>query len=403
MVDDLPTNRKLLRIMLEPEGHEVVEAADGLEALEILEREKIEAIISDILMPRMDGYRFCYGVRKTERTRELPFIICSSTYTSPADRRLALEVGADKYFKNPVAAKEVLAALEEFSREAKYKMPRNILIPTEETVMREYNEVLVRKLEEKNTELEKTQAELLRVNRELENLIHERTAELEAANLELEAFNRSVSHDLRTPLTEIYVYSQLLQTQQGADPDRYGQEFAGKIVRAAKKMDLLIKELMKLSQVQHSEVCRRPVDLSAVVSAIVERLPSLEAPRTVEFIVAPGVAAEADGALVQIALDNLLNNAWKYTAKREQTRIEFGKQKENGATVYFVRDNGAGFDMALASRLFQPFERLHSSEEFLGTGIGLTIVQRVIARHGGRIWAESRPGEGATFYFTLAQ
>ena len=272
----------------------------------------------------------------------------------------------------------------------------------------EYNEALVRELEEKKTDLEKTQAELIRINREIEQRVRDRTTELQAANAELEAanaeldtVNRSVTHDLRSPLTEIYAYSQMLQVQQAALPAEE-REFVGKIVLASLRMELLIKRLDNLSRIKHNQLHRRSFDLSAAVSALAARFPGLDPLRTVAFVIAPGVMVEADGDLLQIALNNLLSNAWKYTSNCSRAKIEFGQLEQNGKAIYFVRDNGPGFDLGLAGRLFRSLQRPHSQEEFSGAGIGLTIVQRVVVRHGGRIWAETKPGEGAAFYFTLA-
>jgi len=275
--------------------------------------------------------------------------------------------------------------------------------------MKEFNEDRVRKLEEKNAELQKTQAELMRLKQELEQRLRERTGELRAANVELEAthaeldvFNRSVSHDLRSPLTEIYAFSQMLLARRTQQPEPDGRDFAGKIMQAAQRMEFLIKELDKLSRIKHYGLHRRPFDLSVAVSALAARLRGIDTPRKVEFVIAPGVIVEADGDLLQVALDHLLNNAWKYTSECPRAKIEFGQLEQTGQAIYFVRDNGAGFDMGSASRLFRFFERLHSKEELVAAGIGLTMVQRVIARHGGSIWVESKPGEGAAFYFTLA-
>jgi signal transduction histidine kinase len=403
VVDDIPANRKLLRVQLEGEGHSVFEAADGIEALESLAHEKVDVIISDILMPRMDGYRLCHEVRNNDRLRNLPFIICSSTYTSEADAKLAMEVGADRYFKKPAATREITAALEEFRSMAKSGRPREASLPEEGFVMKEYSEALVRKLEEKNSELERTQAELLRLNQCLEQRIEERTVDLREANAELDAFNRSVTHDLRTPLTEVYAYSQLLQGNKAGPLTEPVRDFVGKILAAATRMESLIKQLMKLSLIKQGDLRRAEFRLNTAAAGAIARLREQEPGRQVEFVIAPDLVVNADVQLVHIALENLINNAWKYSAKNPQARIELGQVIWNNERVFFVRDNGVGFDMQQAGRLFRPFERLHSPGEFPGTGVGLSIVERIVTRHGGRIWAESKPGTGATFYFTLSQ
>src|SRR5437867_219723 len=231
VVADLPNNRKLQRTVLEPEGHLVLEAADGLEALDLLEREKVDAIISDTLMPRMDGYRLCYALRNHKQLKHLPFIISSSTGVSAADEKLAKDVGADKYFEKPAPARAILEALQEFAVDAKYQKPRAMDILEERTVMKEFSEVLARELEEKSTELQKIQTELLRMNLELEERVKERTAQLEEANAELEAFNRSVSHDLRNPLTEILLSAEMLQMRCRASLDADGAEVLERVMR----------------------------------------------------------------------------------------------------------------------------------------------------------------------------
>lgn len=406
VVDDLPTNRKLLRVTLEPEGHTILEAEDGVAALEVLRNEPVDAVISDILMPRMDGYRLCFEVRNTPRLKDLPFLIFSSTYTSPADAKLAMEVGADKYLKKPCPTKALMEALKEAAPDPNKPKHHGITISEERFVMKEYSQVLVSKLETKNSELERTEAELMRVNRELEQLVKERTAELEQANADLEAFNRSVSHDLRGPLSEMQGYAQILQAGTVEQFNAVGREFAGKIFNAAVRMEGMIREFLKLAQAKQGQLFRQDFSLSRLATGIADRLREGQPARKAEFVVEPDLRAEADLQLIQIALENLLGNAWKFTSLKPMTRIQVGRVSSTSsspsvAAVFFVRDNGAGFDAAQAGRMFKPFERLHAQSQFPGTGIGLTIVQRIVTRHGGKIWAEGEPGKGAAFYFTL--
>ncbi len=225
--------------------------------------------------------------------------------------------------------------------------------------------------------------------------------ELEAANKELEAFSYSVSHDLRAPLRAMDGFSESLLQDYGCSLDEAGQNYIQRIRKASQTMAQLIDDILKLSRISRTEMFRGIVNLSMMVKVIGEELKANQPKRQAEFLVAPEVIVNGDKNLLQIALNNLLGNAWKYTGKCEKTRIEFGVARQNGETVYFVRDNGVGFDMRYAGKLFQPFQRLHSSKDYPGTGIGLATVQRVIRRHGGRIWAESEIGKGTTFYFTL--
>jgi signal transduction histidine kinase len=401
IVDDHPTNLKLLRVMLEGEGFKILQAADGLEALAVLERENVNAVISDILMPRMDGYRLCLELRKREKGKTLPVIIYTSTYTSPGDEKCALDAGADRYIRKPAPVQTMLDALNELLKTPPGPPIQPVSIPAELEVMKEYSEALIRKLEEKNKELERAKAEITKANEDLERHVHERTAELEDANTELEAFSRSVAHDLRNPLSIILGFAHLLERNCGYKLDEAEAKFLRKITESSSRMEALIVDLLKLSQGKRAEMRRGPVDVSVIAHEILQKLQEISPGRTVQVVIAPDVVVDADAPLVRIALENLLGNAWKFTGKKKDARIEFGVERHDVQPFCFVRDNGAGFDMARAEKLFGAFQRLHSLDEFPGTGIGLTTVQRIIRRHGGRIWADSAVGKGTTFYFTL--
>ncbi len=235
----------------------------------------------------------------------------------------------------------------------------------------------------------------------LERTVTERTAELLLANRELEAFAYSVSHDLRSPLRAINAFSRILADEHAEDLGPTGIADLERIRAAGTRMDELIVSLLDLSRIARADLRRSPVDLSALASSIGSEL-ARSRPSHVELVVEPGLEARADASLVRIALTNLLDNAWKFTAKTEAPRVEVGAVRSGPeAPVFFVRDNGAGFDPGHANDLFLAFRRLHAPHEFPGTGIGLATVQRIVSRHGGRIWAESAVGQGATFFFTL--
>lgn len=239
------------------------------------------------------------------------------------------------------------------------------------------------------------------LNATLEARVRQRTAELESRNRELEAFSYSVAHDLRGPLRAIDGFSHLLIEDCGSRLDADGHTYLGRIRAASQRLGELIDDILDLARISRHEMERQPVDLSARVAALRQELEEQEPQRHVEWRIAPGALAQADPVLIGHVVENLVRNAWKFSVERSPARIEFGGRTEGGETVFYVADNGAGFDMAYVDKLFKPFQRLHHASRFAGTGIGLAIVARVIERHGGRIWAESVPDKGATFHFTL--
>lgn len=223
----------------------------------------------------------------------------------------------------------------------------------------------------------------------------------EAANRELEAFSYSVAHDLRSPLRGISGFSGALLDDYGDKLDENGKALIYRVTASAERMGHIIDALLSLARLSRTQVRRETVNLTLIARTIAEHLRATEPKRNVEFVVSDGIVARGDPSLLRAVLENLLENAWKFTNKRDHARIEFGCSAEPGALHYYVRDNGAGFDMAYAGRLFTPFQRLHSMDQFEGTGVGLATVQRIILRHGGRVWAESKENEGTVFQFTL--
>ncbi len=252
------------------------------------------------------------------------------------------------------------------------------------------------------SELKETLRENERLNNELEERVRSRTAELENANRELEAFCYSVSHDLRAPLRSIDGFSSSLMEDCGAELGNTARGYLLRVRESTHRMSSLIDELLSLSRLSRSDLHRETVDMSGLVRGICEEQLSAEPQRPMEFRIQDGVTAHGDTELLRAVLQNLIGNAWKFTGKTDTPAVEFGcENNAAGEKVYFVRDNGVGFDMAHAKRLFRAFERLHSKKEFDGTGIGLATVDRIIKRHGGRVWAESEPGCGSTFRFVL--
>lgn len=261
--------------------------------------------------------------------------------------------------------------------------------------------LLIDSFNEMLREIQRRDNALRQAQDELEQRVADRTRELVSANRELEAFSYSVSHDLRGPLDSLNGFVYVLLKQYGAKLDEQARELIQQIRASGKRMISLVDDLLNLSRVTTSVMHEEKVDLSAVARSIMEELCRIAPQRKVDFVAPVTDEAYGDAHLLHIVMDNLLRNAWKYTSRHDSARIEFGQEMKRGHMAYFVRDDGSGFDQRSADRLFQPFQRLHSAEQFPGSGIGLATVRRIIQRHGGEIWAEGAIEKGATFYFTL--
>ena len=349
VVDDNPDLRDYISGLLR-NHYRVTTANDGIEALEAIRSDPPDIVLSDVMMPRMHGIELVQALRGDPDTVNLPIILLSARAGGEAAIE-GLDAGSDDYLTKPFTAQELLARV--------------------------------------------------RAHLRLAQMRRSWAAELEAANRELDAFSYSVAHDLRAPLRAIDGFSQMIVDEDAANLSVEGRRSLGIVIDSAKRMSQLIEDLLYLAKVSQGEPRRTLFDLSALVETITAELRQREPERRVELSIEEGLQVDADPQLVQIVLENLLRNAWKFTSKRERAEIAFGSSAVDGDICYYVRDNGAGFDMAYAAKLFGVFQRLHSVSEFEGTGVGLATVKRIITRHGGRVWAVGERARGATFYFSL--
>ncbi len=379
-VDDSATFLHLLAEALSGEGYDVILAHSGEEALEMLAVQHVDCILLDLLMPGISGQETCRRIKQAPGLRDIPLIML----TAMEDREAMIEglgAGADDYLSKS-SHLEVLRArvraqlrrrqFEEENRQIRNQLLRAELEASEATAARELAETRARLVEE-----------------------------LQQKNRELESFSYTVSHDLRAPLRTIDGFTTALAEDYGTLFDERAHGYMQRVQAASRRMAELIDDLLKLSRLGRAAIHPRTVDLSAMVRDITDNLIKASPHRNARVIIQPDVNACADPRMMRVLLENLLGNAWKFTAREAEAVIEFGVHEDRREPVYLVCDNGAGFDMAYAEKLFTPFQRLHSDADYPGTGIGLATVQRIVERHGGHIWADGQPGRGARFHWTL--
>src|SRR5215210_8394253 len=377
LVDDQPANLVALEAMLQGLGQNLVKAESGREALKWLLTHDFAVILLDVKMPEMDGFETAEIIRQRDKSRHTPIIFLTAADSTQQQAVRGYAVGAADYLVKPVVPEFVRSKVAVFVELAK----KNELLRRQAKLLAESEQAAL--------ELAETRAELVR--------------DLEHKNRELESFSYAVSHDLQAPLRRIDSFSRAILESQAEKLDEAGQRYLDRVREASQQMSQLIDDVLYLSRVTRADLREQDVDLSSLAQLILSRFQESEPARKVEVRIRPGVIVTGDGQLLRIALENLFENAWKFSSKQAESRIEFGVTQASGEPTYFVRDNGAGFDMTYADRLFGPFQRLHAQGEFPGSGIGLATVQRIIHRHGGRVWAEGLVGQGATFQFTLGK
>jgi two-component system sensor histidine kinase/response regulator len=452
IAEDSPTQAEKLSHYLSARGHSVTVTRNGKLALAAALESKPGMVITDVVMPEMDGYSLCRQIKASPTLKDVPVVLLTSL-SRPQDIVKGLECGADSFIRKPYDERYLLSRVDYIltNRElrrterlqvgvqllfgghahfitAEKQQILDLLISTYEGAIQinEELELKQRELQQTNgaleervgertaelaranqqlkTELEErnwAEAEVKRLNEDLERRVVERTAQLAAANKELEAFSYSISHDLRAPLRHISGFTHTLMEDYSSQLEPEAKRQLTRIQEGAGKMARMIDDILNLSRLDRHEMVLSMTSLDSVVENAAIDLKSECAGREIEWHIGSLPSFDCDPGLMQQVFANLLSNAVKYTRRRERAVIEIGQMTFNDQIAVYVRDNGAGFDSKYANKLFVAFQRLHSADEFEGTGVGLATVQRIIRKHGGQIWAEAEPGKGATFCFTL--
>jgi len=365
IVDDDSTKRFALKTILAPLGEDVVEASSGADALRQLLRQEFAVLLLDVRMPMMDGFETAQLIRQRPRSELTPIIFVTALDRAETDMGRGYDLGAVDFVFAPVVPAILRAKVAVF------------------------------------VELYRAQQELRRYRSQLEMLVEERTTALTAVNRELEAFSYSVSNDLRAPLLAFDGLSQALLEDYGGRLDKKAKDYLVRMRRASQRMTTVFDGLQSLFRLTSGEIHREELDITKLAREIADEVRAENPERKVKVHVAEGMTASGDKRLLRILVSNLINNSWKFTGLEAEPKIEVGREIVDGESRLFVRDNGVGFDMIYAHRLFGAFQRLHSQSDFPGAGIGLATARRIVNRHGGRIWAEGAAGEGATFYFVI--
>jgi two-component system, sensor histidine kinase and response regulator len=454
IAEDSQTQAEQLTHYLSTRGYTVTVARNGKQALAAALRSKPALIITDVVMPEMDGYTLCKEIKSLPALKDVPVVLLTSL-SRPQDIVKGLECSADSFIRKPYDDKYLLSRVEyiltnvqlrkterlqvgvqlQFGGQSHFitaekQQILDLLISTYEGAVQineeleikqqellQAKETLEERVAERTAELAQTnqqlqielverkraEAEIKKLNEDLERRVAERTAQLAAANHELEAFSYSVSHDLRAPLRHIKGFTLLLIEEYSPQLAPEAQQRLKRIQEVTNKMARMIDDLLNLARLDRRSMALQMVSLNSLVENVRRNLESETSGRKIDWRVGSLPSVNCDPGLVEQVFANLLSNAVKYTGRCEHAVIEIDQATIEGQPVLFVRDNGAGFNPKYSDRLFGTFQRLHSDEEFEGTGVGLATVQRIIRKHGGRIWAEAEVNKGATFYFSLGE
>lgn len=400
--EDSMVQAKRIRRFFDDNNISAVVCRNGAEALDTALKEKPTLIISDIVMPVMDGYTFCSKAKQHPGLSDVPFILLTSL-GDPLDIIKGLQAGADNFITKPydddylMSRINYLIANRHVREMGSGDMSIDIVFQNQKfKINSDKKQILDLLLSVYEAAVNRNEA-LIKAQRQLENL----NKDLIEANKELDAFARTVSHDLRSPLTGVIGFSEIIKMNYAKVLDNTAIDYLDSIVKTGKKMAQLIEDLLSFSRSARGDLVVEKVDLSKLSKEIIKELCNLEYKAVYDVHIDENMVVQADPRLMRILLNNLLGNALKYSQKQENPIINVGQTVINGQQVFFVRDNGVGFDMAKADSLFRPFIRLHLNEEFQGTGVGLSTVKRIVERHGGAVWFDSSPGKGTTFYFTI--
>ena len=441
IVDDNPTNRKLLREILQAEGYTTVESGDGIEALAVLEREPVDIIVCDVLMPNMDGYSLCSEVRRRAEFKNLFFILYTATDFTANDEKLGLKLGADRFISKQGSPGVILKAIEEVigeRSERRSEQPGQTNDLALEKEMKPYNALMIRQLEENSIEIEQARHELHKLNEGLEKRVRERTAQLEIANKELEAFNNQLerrvadrtdelaaknavlesrteelarsnadleqfayaaSHDLQEPLRAVAGCVQIFERKYRGKLGQGSDELVGMIVDGCARMKALIDGLLAYSRAGQHELLET-IDAGAVLQQVLTDLRVAISESQVEILVGKLPSLRFAKRQFGQVLQNLISNAIKYRSSASPKIYVRGERQSKG-WIFGIADNGIGFEQQYAEKIFGVFQRLHTRDQYAGTGIGLAIVKKIIERRGGKIWVESAPNHGSTFFFSV--